>query len=258
METEQKGTVQQYHTYDKRFYRVMVYGEEEPKWYLSVNTIIGGTGVDPFLAQWQQEQVAERGVQGARFDLFMRAEMGTTVHNAIDRYNRGEELCWDDFDDFEWACINRFIEWLTSSGAKVVASEHTIVSHTHRYAGTLDMIVEIEGKLYVIDVKSGSYTYDRHKMQLAAYVMAAREMYPTMDIVGAGVLPLNVRTKKGWRFDVLEESDIQRYFARFLNRYAVFMDENEGIVPKHVVYPRTITPTHNFDILEDSYGKVEE
>jgi hypothetical protein len=68
--------------------------------------------------------------------------------------------------------------WQTEMpGWEVVASEVTLVSIEHQFAGTVDLIRCADGFYEVIDLKthSGSARYE-DRLQVAAYELAAREM----------------------------------------------------------------------------------
>jgi predicted RecB family nuclease len=54
--------------------------------------------------------------------------------------------------------------------------EQVVWSDRHRYAGTVDLVARVEGRLTVVDYKSGKRVYQEAHLQLAAYAAALAEM----------------------------------------------------------------------------------
>lgn len=74
--------------------------------------------------------------------------------------------------------------WSTVHGAEIFCAEETVYSLTHRYAGTLDLILKMGDSYSIIDFKTSKGIYESHLLQVAAYQEAACEM---------GVIPLGSR-----------------------------------------------------------------
>lgn len=58
-----------------------------------------------------------------------------------------------------------------------VSMEHRLYSREHDYAGTLDVVGEVDGKLAVVDWKTSKAIYDEMPLQAAAYAQAWAEMH---------------------------------------------------------------------------------
>jgi hypothetical protein len=72
-----------------------------------------------------------------------------------------------------------FDTWAASVRLKPVLVERVVHSVAHGYAGTLDLLARVHGKLVTIDFKTGRAVYPEALLQNAAYRMAAHEMgYP--------------------------------------------------------------------------------
>ena len=56
-------------------------------------------------------------------------------------------------------------------------NEKTVVSKKNKFAGTVDIIGKVNGKLYVIDVKTNNSgaIYETYHLQVSAYIEALRE-----------------------------------------------------------------------------------
>jgi hypothetical protein len=101
-------------------------------------------------------------------------ELGTAVHRLCARYaggqradDRGREIA-----SLEYA--GAFADFCTDEKAVPVAAEK-IISHAidgYRYAGTFDLLADINGEKTLIDIKTGSPA-PWHAMQLAAYALAS-------------------------------------------------------------------------------------
>ena len=57
-----------------------------------------------------------------------------------------------------------------------IASEKLVFSREHGYAGTADLIGTLNGRLALLDIKTGRGVYPEYKLQLAAYAVAWGEM----------------------------------------------------------------------------------
>jgi len=94
-------------------------------------------------------------------------DRGTYVHEATVMIDEGT-LNWDALHpDLVPYC--RAYEWLIGiAGFKVLASEMRVAHPQYLYAGTLDRIGELNGKLVLIDIKSGGVSAWA-ALQTAAY-----------------------------------------------------------------------------------------
>lgn len=98
----------------------------------------------------------------------MAADAGSRIHKAFEEYMlNGLEPDGED----EKVAIDALVSFLESEGYSVVESEVTVFNTTHRYAGTLDMILERDGSYTIADIKTGG-VYDEAAMQLSAYMRA--------------------------------------------------------------------------------------
>jgi PD-(D/E)XK nuclease superfamily len=100
------------------------------------------------------------------------ANRGTDIHHRI-------AASIDDEDDF--ACdqdpvVNAFRTWQDEAKFAPIATEKLVFSREHSYAGTADLIGMVNGKLAVLDIKTGRGVYPEYKLQLAAYAVAWGEM----------------------------------------------------------------------------------
>lgn len=100
------------------------------------------------------------------FVLQRAAEFGTAIHNAIEHESD------DDLTDEQQVVYNRWLKLKTKHNIKAVEQEQ-IIHLGHQYAGTFDMMAEIDGELCLVDIKT-TYNLDKEYLswQLSLYAYA--------------------------------------------------------------------------------------
>jgi len=114
---------------------------------------------------------------GSNADIIMRraGEEGTQVHTAIEAYLKGEEVNWlnewgsTKYSLKVWQMILKFVDFWETYKPTLIESEVHIFSDELEIAGTLDLVVEIEGELWLLDIKTSNYLHDSYDLQLACY-----------------------------------------------------------------------------------------
>ena len=97
--------------------------------------------------------------------------LGTDVHDAADKLNRGLEL--GPLQPTQQKYVEHYAAWLASSGWQVKISEAYLVSPRAGYGGTLDILArDKDGRAVLADIKTGKGVYRETVLQLAAYGMA--------------------------------------------------------------------------------------
>lgn len=69
-----------------------------------------------------------------------------------------------------------WLEWRRQHHVKPLVMERIVYSRTHRYAGTMDLVAEVDGARTVIDLKTSKAVYLEMPVQIAAYRAAWAEM----------------------------------------------------------------------------------
>lgn len=105
---------------------------------------------------------------------------GTLVHKLTEVADRGEP--WED--DARETVLFEYIEaWeMFKRDCRVVLieSEQRVFHTKYRYSGTFDRIVEMDGKKYILDIKTGE-VHPEYAVQTAAYVYAYNEGRPVKE-----------------------------------------------------------------------------
>ena len=114
-------------------------------------------------------------------------EEGTLVHQAINDYVHGKEV------NCESLGYKAFLSFVHDHKPKILMSEQMVYNEEMEYAGTFDVIMEVNGKRYIGDWKTSKSIYGEYLMQLAGYVLCLPDM---IHIDGFAVVHLDKFTGK--------------------------------------------------------------
>jgi hypothetical protein len=171
--------------------------------------------------------LADKGWDEAEAAKQAAGDKGSAVHLAIEHILRGEEFRIDtkvedksktteqdyvgrDLTYEELLCVNSFLDWKRDTEADYVietlATETTVFSEIHGYAGTVDWIVRLTPKAggknplkldgptpFVIDFKTSKQVWKEYELQISAYRVALEN----------GENPLYERNENGTETDKL-------------------------------------------------------
>ena len=176
--------------------------------YIIANEDPDTKGGDSFLTS---RFVLEEARKAHRMKRDKAAESGTDVHAEIEQCIKKAIQQLGGYFSEEWAKatsdkekqLENFINWAVKNKIKFLESEKQVYSEKHFVAGTYDFKCEIEGKIYIGDIKTSSGIYDRTPLaQAAAYQMMELENEPDNQIDGR----LVINIKKNGIFD--EDKDV--------------------------------------------------
>ena len=137
-----------------------------------------------------------------------------------EKYLNGEELNflnkWDDpqYDTDIWQMFLRFVEFWETYNPKLIETEVHLFSDELKIAGTCDLICEIDGELWLLDVKTSNMMHNTYPLQIAVYGQCYKECYG-QEIKNYGILWLKSSKRranvekmqgKGWEVVVSERS----------------------------------------------------
>jgi hypothetical protein len=104
----------------------------------------------------------------------------------------------------------------------------------------------MNGKLWLIDIKTSNSIHTSYNLQLAAYAKAWNETH-NEPIEGVAILWLKASTRgekkdkiqgKGWELKIID--DIDKNFDMFLKIYDIFKLENPDSEPAFLTLPTSI------------------
>jgi len=172
---------------------------------------------------------------------------GTVVHALCEHFNKtgvllpvdSKELpesvlkCAQTFTDKELKkatkLLTQYIDWLKKNNAKILYVEQNVFSETYFLGGIFDMIIEIDGKIYLADFKTSSGVYPSHFIQMGGYEiqlseMAERGYIPEMDI--DGYIVLHVPRKGSLKEHRITDTQVyQRAFRACIYIYRLINDQ---------------------------------
>lgn len=180
---------------DGRFYH-----DEDGNYFPSATTLLEAYPKPFALIQWMKEV-------GSKADEIRdnAGRRGSTVHQLTEDCDHGMECTLLDDNNRpkysleEWNMFERYVEFSVNHKPVHAMIEQTFVSNHLKFAGTLDRICTIDGKTYVLDIKTSNGIYNSYWLQLAAY----KELYNHSikqsdnmpDIDGVAILWLNAKTR---------------------------------------------------------------
>lgn len=140
------------------------------------------------------------------------ADRGTAVHFAIELFTSfGATEIAPEYQ----AYFNAFLAWKNKYNPLIVASEFRVYHPVYWYAGTLDLIVEIGGKIILVDVKcTAELKSFLVSVQGAAYAEAAKSHGVFVDEIAA----LHLKPDGTYTYEKYEQ---KKAFNIFLNCMAV-------------------------------------
>ena len=144
--------------------------------------------------------------------------------------------------------ILRAAEFFQKHKPTVIAAEEFTFSDKYKYAGTADLIVEMDGERWLLDVKTSNNLHRSYNLQLAAYAKAWEEMFG-QKIDRTGILWLKSSKRgpskkegmyqgKGW--EVKQIDDIDENFALFQTIYDLYKLDNPVTEPIYNSYPTKV------------------
>jgi len=104
---------------------------------------------------------------------FNSANWGTTVHAAVEKILKGES----DLPEEKIApSLRAFEKWRKAQRVEIVNPavdiEARVYDFENGYAGTIDMVAQVQGRRGIVDLKTGNTVRDEYSLQTAAYLNA--------------------------------------------------------------------------------------
>lgn len=143
------------------------------------------------------------------------AKLGQRVHRVIELDNE------NDLDEESLAAdlvpyLASWRQFRAQSGFELAGSEVRVHSATHGYAGTLDLVGKLKGRLCIIDAKRTAAVPRSAAPQTAAYAEAWREMTGTSRLERIERFALHLYPK-GWSLVPFRDAGDFRLFLSLLN-----------------------------------------
>lgn len=147
---------------------------------------------------------------------------GTDVHKEVEnliagliRTNKG---IFNGDEKSENPQIQHFIDWAVENKVKFLESEKGLYSKKYFLGGIVDIVCELDGEVWIADIKTGSGIYPEHYAQMAGYQIMLEEMGYAKPIKGHIVLNL----KKDGKFEEkrsVSVEDAKNFFLACVSCY---------------------------------------
>ena len=169
------------------------------------------------------------------------ANFGTRVHSGIEYYLKGEKLPLDT----PKTPMNSFKEWWKSinngNTITILGQEQKLICKW--YGGTYDCLLDINGRIFLVDFKTSNYVTYKYYLQLAAYSKVLREE-KNINIDGVIILQID-KYKLKYReyvldFNIPEHKSYfylcERTFLSLLYSYyhISYLEENFGVLDEKI------------------------
>ena len=157
---------------DSRYYR------RNGEYYPSVTYVLSYYPKGKFFEDWLKKvgYASEHIVQKA-------AEEGTAVHEMVESYLNGEELNflspsgYPQYNPDVWQMFLRFVEFWETFKPTLIETEVHIFSDILKVAGTCDLIIELDGARWLLDIKTSNQIQSTYELQTAVYGQCYEECY---------------------------------------------------------------------------------
>lgn len=245
-----------------------------PETFRSVTTILKALSKDA-LIYWAAREVAEyaydarddwqgldrmkavRLLKGSPWDKRDKAgNLGTAVHDAIESLVLGQTP--PPYPESIAPHMDNFARFVKDYRPEWQASEAAVFSRKYGYAGTLDGIVTIGGRTYIIDAKTGKGVYPEYALQLAAYANAEFVGLPdgtegTLPRIDGGlILHLTADGYKVVRVRI--DDEVYRYFLYVLQMHKW----QEDVSGTAILDPLPVPTTALVQNVADEFGATVE
>lgn len=195
--------------------------------YPSVTTILGVIN-KPFLVPWANK-LGREGINSTEYTKRI-ADIGTLTHALIQGHLEGEEVSLEGYpEDYKEEAkkgYNSYLLWESQHQVKPILSEESFISEDLGFAGTIDALMEIDGKLTLVDFKTSSAIHPEYLCQLSAYLELYKEKYKTEEKIPAMILKVNKEDKPS--FETAYLTDRMKYLSLFYAAFSLYKAQQEA------------------------------
>ena len=157
---------------DSRYYR------RNGEYYPSITYVLGYYPRGRHFEDWLKKV-------GYSADYIVKkaGEEGTQVHEMIEEYLNGKELnLMDKYGNLQyapniWQMFLHFVDFWEIYKPKLIEAEVHLFSDELKVAGTCDLIIEIDGELWLIDFKTSNHLQPTYELQTAVYGKCYEECF---------------------------------------------------------------------------------
>ena len=115
------------------------------------------------------------------------AGRGTELHAWAEAYLKGLNPPFPEAEPLREMAL-ALADWWDGNGGRLLLSEEAVFHPEHRYAGRVDLVAGVGGRVVVVDLKTSPRVYPEHLLQVGAYALALRE--EGLEVEGGFVVAL--------------------------------------------------------------------
>ncbi len=142
------------------------------------------------------------------------ARKGTSVHSAIETYNNFGIV---DIDTENKPYFEGYLKFAEEHSVSAYGSEIRLYHKELLYAGTADMIADVDGKLTLIDFKTSYSVYDMLcRVQLEAYNRALKSHSIDFEIEQKAIVHLKKNGEYALRLFNVNDTECWRVFTALI------------------------------------------
>ncbi len=141
-------------------------------WYPRVTSICGIIS-KPGIENWIASHGSVYAMKKRRKEL---TDWGSAIHDTVEKILLGK---MPKIDAKVCPSIDAFLEWMKEHKVDIEGVEQRVISKKHCYAGTLDVLAQIDNTYGVLDIKTSKNIWDEHFLQTSAYFQAHNENHKT-------------------------------------------------------------------------------
>lgn len=189
--------------------------------------------------------------------------LGTTVHNMIEEFLKGNELRW--FSDTgkelytyeQWGMFHKFVDFFKEWNPITLAIEQPMINEELRIGCTLDYICRIGDKTWLIDHKTSKAIHENNWIQLAVNAFCWNHDNPDYKIDNIGIMWLRSATRgrdkqgkkiqgAGWQLKEMP-GQMNEYIDTYKHLRHIFDKTHPNQRPKNYNYDNIVS----IKLLED-------
>jgi len=115
------------------------------------------------------------------------AGRGTDFHTWAEAYLKGLNPPLPEGEPAQ-SMAQSLSAWWEKNGGELLRSEEVVFHPDHLYAGRVDLVARLGGKLVVVDLKTSARAYPEHFLQVGGYALALRR--EGVEVEGGLILAL--------------------------------------------------------------------
>jgi hypothetical protein len=178
---------------------------------------------------------------------------GSIVHELTEKYDMGEEVSFitesggPKFKMLEWSMFERWVDFTNRYNPTIEMMECNMISSKLGFAGTLDRVIDLDGKKILLDIKTSNSIYPSYWLQLSAYAKLLKEVANDAKAIDTvGILWLNAKTRTegkkgavqgiGWQLVTKTIEEAEADWELFQATHKLWLAMNEDVKPKQISY----------------------